>query len=697
MQTQGTSTATQDRWTRRWLDGAGRLPRRVSDALGNRPAFWSVAIAAASTLIFFWLLTPSFESNDDVGMMFIADGTFYGTPQPHLIFQNTLVGVVLSTLYRLTGAINWYSVWLYALHAGSFAVFLYVLFSDRRTRIGSRALAAVALVLGFTFWLWMNLQFTSVAFLVGGAGLILYLASAGRARVSYRVLVLAGAMVGIASLVRWRSFQGVILLGVPLLLISIKRVPFRRQVTFAASGLAFVLLGVAFSLSYYSMRPEWSTYFEFNDARGSIHHTGRETQAEEIANATGWTAADRRMFREWFYLDEELYTPESLETILTVTSPTPRSLWVGLRDLAQGQGQIRLLLLGASVTVGLILLKPRGRVVLTATCLWFAAVLVGLMVFSRLPNRVSIPVLALLSALAVFHPEAAFGGASDRSASSRWVAVAIGALALGLAANQAWDIAGNSGNNREASENFFDMTRELNQFDPKGTFVSWGNSLGPQRIAATATDRVAATLITLGWQQRSPMHQERLNDLGIENLYESIAIDEHVAVPLRWNFTEAEAFAAFYEEHYGFAGHLRPVLRFDARNRLVLYDVLVDYRLRESHLVEIRADGTQVSMPLDSGAATGTATPTTDGQGLGGWAVALDPPGQVDLLIALDDTGRRVLELGLPTSARDDVAEDHGVERGTAVGFRLSLGDESETARVFAVVDGRAVELDTGS
>jgi hypothetical protein len=130
---------------------------------------------------------------------------------------------------------------------------------------------------------------------------------------------------------------------------------------------------------------------------------------------------------------------------------------------------------------------------------------------------------------------------------------------------------------------------------------------------------------------------------------------------------------------------------------LVLYDILVTYQLRGGQLVEIRAGGTQVSMPLDSGVATGTATLTSDGQGVQGWAVALDPPGQVDLLIALDDTGERVLELGLPTRARDDIAADHGIEKGTAVGFRLSLGDESDTARVFAIVDGRAVELGTSS
>ena len=49
-----------------------------------------------------WLLPLGFEENDDVMMAMIANGSYSGAPDYHLVYINVLYGWVLAGLYSLS-------------------------------------------------------------------------------------------------------------------------------------------------------------------------------------------------------------------------------------------------------------------------------------------------------------------------------------------------------------------------------------------------------------------------------------------------------------------------------------------------------------------------------------------------------------------------------------------------------------------
>lgn len=59
------------------------------------------------TLISVVLLEPWFATNDDTAMWGIASGATYGYASDHLVFMNTLVGLVLRALYTLVPGVPW--------------------------------------------------------------------------------------------------------------------------------------------------------------------------------------------------------------------------------------------------------------------------------------------------------------------------------------------------------------------------------------------------------------------------------------------------------------------------------------------------------------------------------------------------------------------------------------------------------------
>ena len=52
------------------------------------------------------VLPLSFEENDDVVMAMIANGTYSGVPDFHLVYINVIYGYVLTLLYGLLPAIE---------------------------------------------------------------------------------------------------------------------------------------------------------------------------------------------------------------------------------------------------------------------------------------------------------------------------------------------------------------------------------------------------------------------------------------------------------------------------------------------------------------------------------------------------------------------------------------------------------------
>jgi len=690
-----------------------RFAHRFESTLSAHPVRWSFVLVAVHAVIFFAFLTPTFRTNDDVSMMWFANGTLYGEPSPDLIFQHPMVGTVLAGLYRITTAVNWYSLWLYLLHATIFGVILYLVLSDRRGHLWSRLIGLIGFWSVFTLWIWLHLQFTHVSILLGAVGVLLYLSVAARPRSPNGLIVLAGTLVALSAFVRWHGFAGVAILSLPLLARTVRRISWHRQAVFFGSITALLLVGAIFQTAHYAGDEAWQEYLEFNSARRPLSSLDRSELAAgntELLAELGWSSNDMRMLFDWFFIDEAIYTTEALLTIDAAT-PLPDRPWTEFLELRHGRLRFgRLLLLGGLLATALSITRWSGRVLLVGTTLWFIAVVAALAKYVRLPNRVSLSVLAFLGLIYLLRPHSIFpgpDGAQQRSmrVDARGVFLSWGGVLLAiLIAVSGWAVRIGGADARattrfaERSQLEFDARmQELDTLDSNGVFVNWGATLGRAQMSPTVAEAFVPDWIQLGWPARSPAQRARMTELGIDDIYTAIANDSHVLLPLKADgnvlaMARANRFSTYYKEHYGFEGRLRPVASVD-HGRYLVFDLLVDFELETEGLSEVHADGSRYLYRFKDSVATGSFWISNDGTGINGWATSLDSPGPVDLIVVLDDQTGMLLALAIP-SAIDDGTYDStaAVPPGTPVGFSEAVPDP-EAVRIFVVTSRGAYEL----
>ena len=195
-------------------------------------------IVLAANIVFFavmaWLLPLGFEENDDVMMAMIANGSYSGAPDYHLVYINVLYGFVLAGLYSLTKAIEWYTLSFAVLHVISMSVLSYCLLT-----MPNRARWEKILWLVILYVLWARiivaLQFTTTAGLVCLAGCVLLLRGTPKSQ-WYGV-----AFVIVAALTRFLAAGLVGLLMAPILVYTY-RFEWRKYIAVVVMLTAVVML-----------------------------------------------------------------------------------------------------------------------------------------------------------------------------------------------------------------------------------------------------------------------------------------------------------------------------------------------------------------------------------------------------------------------------------------------------------------------
>lgn len=208
------------------------------------------------------LLPLGFEENDDVMMCMIANGTYSGMPDFHLVYINVLYGFLLAGLYSLTKAVEWYTLSFAVLHILSMSVLAYCILTTP-----NRARWEKVLWLLILYVLWARiiiaLQFTTTAGLVCLAGCMLLLRESKKARWSGVVLVI------IAALIRFMAAGLVGLLMAPIIVYTY-RLNWRRYIAIVVMLTAVVGCRVANHMVYDS-DPEWKYFRAYNQLRAQLN------------------------------------------------------------------------------------------------------------------------------------------------------------------------------------------------------------------------------------------------------------------------------------------------------------------------------------------------------------------------------------------------------------------------------------------
>ena len=223
-------------------------------------------IVLAGNIVFFalmaWLLPMGFEENDDVMMAMIANGSYSGVPDYHLVYINVIYGWVLASLYSLTRAVEWYTLSFAILHILSMSALSYCLIT-----MPNRARWEKVLWLLILYVLWARiiaaLQFTTTAGLVTLAGCVLLLRKNPGARWSGAAMVVTGA------LIRFMAAGLVGLLMAPIIVYTY-RLEWKKYIAIVMMLAAVVGCRVA-NHAVYDRDPEWSYYRAYNQLRAQLN------------------------------------------------------------------------------------------------------------------------------------------------------------------------------------------------------------------------------------------------------------------------------------------------------------------------------------------------------------------------------------------------------------------------------------------
>lgn len=223
-------------------------------------------LIVAVNIVFFALLAAvlpmGFEENDDVMMAMIANGTYSGTPDCHLVYINVIYGYALTLLYGLTTAVEWYTLSFAVLQILSMSVIAYCVLSKENRARWEKILWLVIL---YVLWarIIIALQFTTTAGIVCLAGCMLLLRHSPKARWTGVAFVIT------AALIRFFAAGLVGLLMAPIILYTY-RLEWRRYIAVVVMLTAVVGCRIV-NQRVYDAYPEWKYFRAYNQLRAQLN------------------------------------------------------------------------------------------------------------------------------------------------------------------------------------------------------------------------------------------------------------------------------------------------------------------------------------------------------------------------------------------------------------------------------------------
>ena len=513
-----------------------------------------ILAAIAATFRFY------FQVCDDVFVSLLLQGAGMSPgPTPYNLFLNAYLSLGLNALYARFPGVQWYSLLLVAVEAlGLWAVLLSGLWGTHPAR---RTLLHLA-TLGLYLYLLTLLQWTQVSSLaaIGAVLLLKALWETEDRKPTGAVLGLASGLVLLSFLIRPAAFFYVLVLSLPLwaregwraVLTPHRKTTLRWWGTAALVGVS--LMGA--NRLYYDRDPAWAQAVRFLDLQADLLNGytlkyGPSTRG--TYDAAGWSELDLSMFSNWYYLDEEVYSPGKMAK---VRAGLPRFEHDKIPNetaaIIFGLTSVECVLWSAVLS---LLLVPRSslRFALVQGA-WIACVLFGLWLYLKIPERLVFP--ALLLGLNLNLSEAA-----PREGKNGRRAVILLAAALALISLRLGTWEKNVAGYIEAAGPAFQADMDRFAPPPGGLCVIWDSSFPYEMINPFGDFRFfrKMDLVTLAWYQRNPTTKAMLERHGVPDLFRDMVDNPRVTmICTPW---EAEVYGVYLREKYGIQARLAPTFQ----------------------------------------------------------------------------------------------------------------------------------------
>ena len=289
----------------------------------------AVLINLAAFLFCVVVILPLFETNDDDAMRHLIDGLKMFR-DPHIVFQNILLGRLYILLYGITGRFPWYTLVQYGVLFVSFTCATSLLIKKAKDGAG---LACGFLMLSFfAIEGYSSIQFTKTAGIGSAAGLLLIYDAIEGDKTDIPELVLGYVVAVAGSMFRFRQFLPCFLLlgGIGLYQLlrtwrEEKEKLKKRLIRMAAALAGVVVAAYAFygyDRSCYKS-DEWQYFFAINNAREMLLDFYAPDYGLHLQQYQdlGIDESAFSLLAGWNYSDPEVFSAEVLEEIVSWKPP----------------------------------------------------------------------------------------------------------------------------------------------------------------------------------------------------------------------------------------------------------------------------------------------------------------------------------------------------------------------------------------
>ena len=502
-----------------------------------------IIVLLSSIAIFFLFLhflTLNYETNDDPLMLLISSGALTGSPDEHLQCINIIIGYILKGLYTAMPGMNWYSLFLLTVHFCSLILIVTATIYNRNATRFQWAAFIMILFLGYEALFLVKLQFTATAFVCGFAAIYCIFSVFKK---KYKLTLFLVFFI-LAFLIRKEVFLPLMIFAAIAFTLSWWNKDLQLSQVILTLIVTSIICFFAQWMNDHDKDYLERGYYAHHKATDIICNNPIDTTNNKITKY-GWSENDMKMFDLWFWADEQQFPKDKVIAFskeVDVSRTVIATAWQFYSFLLGERFAIIILLISA---VSAILItdsnKIKAIVVLNVAAAF--AMILYLVVTTRVPTRVSTPILFYVAIVNIF---------LLLQVSKSKLKNAVLLLFTLMCVYKFWCVYEYSNENKKYKYLFEQAVTDVNN-NPDDLFVIVLKGFPMERIPVfynTAHLVKNKNLVFGGWFINMPAYDEILRSNKLNNLGQDIIGRKNI-VFVCYHKEFPGAVTNYYKEHYG--------------------------------------------------------------------------------------------------------------------------------------------------
>lgn len=556
----------------------------------KRPFLFSCCYNLILLIGFFSLFYTRFGTTDDVEMqMVLAGKAVLQEPSAYLRWTHIFIGQLLSSLYASLPNQPWYGYYLATAHFLGLTAILYSILK-LKTSLFRVAFYTLCFVLGASAFL-QELQFTSSAIVLGiGGAFMVFTAinstNQGHQRVAY---ISSFLLLILVAMIRWDSFQLIVVLATPLLLYVIfqQSEKYWFNILFCSS---ILVAAWAVDQTHYLIQnqdPEWEKFNRYKHSLAAHdildykkpQYNWTASNADDYFYKVGWEYEDLMLFKDWFFADSTIYGLKQFKAIQASFQHCPypeehlmSRIW---RFSAEQPIQDYVFYCFIILCFSLLFFKGNRWLYLTliTSGLMIWGILLSLFLFKHLPARVSYPMAFYLIALAMLFVT------YDKEIHRKNKLVALGFL-LVIAVSNIKMVVKNSSKTAFQKMYFTEALDSLNA-QPGQLYVGGGDYYMEALMTPfqNSNDSIFDhfNMLDFGHLSNCPTYYKQLENFGIEDIHKRVVVDSNIYLIHRYGDSFISWYASYLRRHHGLYVNME-LVRKEENVNVAIYKVVEQIR-----------------------------------------------------------------------------------------------------------------------